>query len=78
MIGADEVREGPGQMEFSLTRMEGRGLQRNAVTTSPNQNVASSHVGISLSGSQLIGFTSVLCFVGLLSWALLKLWLFGQ
>jgi len=78
MIGADEVREGPGKMEFSLARLEGRGLQRNTVTTSPNHNVPASHVGITLSGSQLIGFTSVLCFAGLLSWALLKLWLFGQ
>ena len=79
MIRADEIREGLGQIQFSLGVLEATELQpklrlANAAPASPL-----TREGISLSGSQvLVAFLSAFSSVSLLLWAFLHLWLFGE
>src|ERR1700751_842863 len=76
MIRTDEVRKGNGQIEFTLAVLGAPQLRpklklSNAIPApsfTPNE--------INLSGSQvLVGWLSALCTAGLLSWAIIKLWL---
>ena len=79
MIRADEIREGLGQIQFSLGVLDATQLQPklrlvNAAPASPF-----TCEGISLSGSQvLVAFLSAFSSVSLLLWAFLHLWLFGE
>jgi hypothetical protein len=79
MIRADEIREGLGQIQFSLgvlevTRPQPKLRLVNAASARPF-----TREGISLSGSQvLVAFLSALSSVSLLLWAFLHLWLFGD
>ncbi len=79
MIGADEIREGLGQIQISLgvlkaTRPQPKLRLVNAASARPFIRE-----GISLSGSQvLVAFLSALSSVSPLLWAFLHLWLFGD
>jgi hypothetical protein len=45
----------------------------------PDQDAAVARSDISLAGSQFLArFPAALCFMGILLWAVLKLWLFEQ
>jgi hypothetical protein len=77
MIAPSEVREGAGQIGFPLTTLEGKKAQPKPVATHLDQDAAVARFEINLSGSQLLaGFATALCFMDVLLWALLKLWLF--
>ena len=75
MLRADEIRKGNGQIQFCLTVLE---TQRQPRLTLRSSNPAPSFTRneINLSGSQvLVGSLSALGTVGLLLWAIIKLWL---
>ena len=77
MIAPSEAREGAGQIEFPLATWEGTKVQPKPAATRPDQYAAVAQFEINLSGSHfLAGFATALCFVGVLLWAVLKLWLF--
>jgi hypothetical protein len=80
MIASDEVRNGAGQMEFPLATLANTKLQwKGPAAPRLNQVAAISRIEINLSGSQmLVGLAAGLCFVGLLLWAILRLWLFDH
>ena len=81
MIGADEIREGLGQIQFSLGVLEATRPQPQPKLRLVNAASARpfTREGISLSGSQvLVAFLSALSSVSLLLWAFLHLWLFGD
>ncbi len=79
MIAPSEVRKGVGQIGFPLATLEGKKVQPKPVATRLDQDAAVARFEINLSGSQLLtGFATALCFMGVLLWALLKLWLFEQ
>ena len=78
MIAPSEIREGAGQIGFPLATWESIKAQPKPAATRPDQE-AVARFEISLSGSQLLaGFATALCFVSILLWAVLKLWLFEQ
>ncbi len=75
MIRTGEIREGNGQIQFSLTVRETAQLQPKLGSANPAFSFAGS--GINLSGSQVVvGFLSASCAVGLLLWVIIRLWLF--
>jgi hypothetical protein len=77
MIAPSEVREGADQIGFPLAAYEGTKVQLKPAATRPDQDAAVARFEINLSGSQLLpGFATALCFVGVLLWAFLQLWLF--
>jgi len=75
MIRADEIRNAKNQIEMSLTVLEARPLRLNTVAVAANLLRSSTSNELNLSGSQVLVGMSVLGAVGLLLWALLKLWL---
>jgi hypothetical protein len=79
MIASNEVRNGAGQMEFPLATLANTKVLRKGPAPRLNLEAAISPIEINLSGSQmLVGLAAGLCFVGLLLWAILRLWLFDQ
>ncbi len=77
MIRADEIREGLGQIQFSLGVLEATQLQPKLKLVQAAPARPFTREGISLSGSQvLVAFLSALGSVSLLLWAFLHLWLF--
>ena len=79
MIAPSEVREGAGQIGFPLATLEGTKVQPKPAAARLDQDAAVARFEINLSGSQLLaGFATALCFMGVLLWAVLKLWLFEQ
>jgi hypothetical protein len=79
MIAPGEVRQVAGQVEFPLAIWEGTKVQPKPAATLPDQDAAVARFEINLSGSRLLaGCATALCFVGLLLWAVLKLWLFSN
>jgi hypothetical protein len=79
MIRPGEIREGNGQLQFSLTVLETAQLQPKLKLGSANPSPSPVSKGIDLSGAQvLVGSLSALCAVGLLLWAIIRLWLFEQ
>ncbi len=79
MIAPSEVREGAGQIRFPLATWEGKKVQPKPAAARLDQDAAVARFEINLSGSQLLaGFATALCFMGVLLWAVLKLWLFEQ
>jgi len=77
MIRTGEIREGSGQIQFSLTVRETAQLQPKLKLGSANPARSFTGSGINLSASQVVvGFLSVSCAVGLLLWVIIRLWLF--
>jgi hypothetical protein len=77
MIRADEIRKGNGQIQFCLTVLA---TQLQPKLTLRNSNPAAPSFArneINFSGFQVLaGSLSALGTVGLLLWAIIKLWLF--
>jgi len=79
MIAPSEVREGAGQIGFPLATWEGKKVQPKPAAARLDQDAAVARFEINLSGSRLLaGSATALCFVGVLLWAVLKLWLFSN
>jgi hypothetical protein len=77
MIRTGEIREGVGQIQFSLGVLEASQLQPKLKSAKAAPAPPFTSEGISLSGSQvLVAFLSALSSVSLLLWAFLHLWLF--
>ncbi len=77
MIRADELRKGNGQIQFSLLVLESKHLRLKKDAVAGNSAPSGRVNELSLSGFQmLVGYVSAVCVVGLVLWALLKLWLF--
>ncbi len=76
MIRADEIRKGNGQIHFSLSVLETAQLRPKLKLSNASPGPSFTRNEINLSGSQvLVGFLCALCTVGLLLWAIIKLWL---
>lgn len=79
MIRTNEIRKGNGQIQFSLAVLEATQLKPRVKLSSVNSSASLTRNEINLSGSQVFaGWLSALCAVGLLSWAIIRLWLFEQ
>lgn len=79
MIRPGEIRKGNDQLQFSLSVLETAQLQPKLKLVSAKSTPLLAGNRINLSGSQvLVGFLSALCTVGLLSWAIIRFWLFEQ
>ena len=79
MIRIGEIREGNGQIQFSLTVLEATQLRPKPKLVNAKPVSSSTHNRIDLCGCQvLLGCVSALCSVSLLLWAFLHLWLFEQ
>ena len=77
MIRAGEIRKGNGQIQFSLSVLETTQLRPKLKVGIADPAPSLIRDGINLSGSQVLaGWLSALCTVGLLLWAIIKLWLF--
>jgi hypothetical protein len=77
MIRAGEIRKGSGQIQFSLAVLETTQLRPKLKLSNANPAPWFTPNEINLSGSQvLVGSLSALSTVGLLLWAIIKLWLF--
>ena len=77
MIHADEIQDGPGQIQFSMTLVETAEMPRDASMGAAEQPSSGRPGELTLTGSQVLaGFVSALFTVSLLLWALIKLWLF--
>ena len=77
MIRPGEIREGNGQLQFSLAVLETAQLQPKLKLGSANPSLVGK--GIDLSGAQvLVASLSALCTVGLLLWTIIRLWMFEQ
>jgi hypothetical protein len=74
MIRAEEIRK-DNQIGFAVSVLETRPLRAK-----PQVPVRALEANVlNLSGSQLlVGFLSASCMVGLMLWAVLKLWLAGR
>jgi hypothetical protein len=76
MISADEFRKSDSQIKFSLKVFKARPLGLKTVAVAPDLEWSGTSYELNLSGSQVLVVMSVLGAVGLLIWALLKLWLY--
>ena len=77
MIRADEIRKGNGQIQFSLTVLDTTQLRPRLSMGNAKPSPSFARNGINLSGSQVfVGWLSAFCMIGLLLWAMIKLWLF--
>jgi hypothetical protein len=77
MIRADEIRKGNGQIQFALTVLETTQLRPKLKPGNANPSRSFGSNVINLSGAQVVaGSLSALCTVGLLLWAIIRLWLF--
>jgi hypothetical protein len=78
MVGVKEAREGAENTMPTVPR-GGTLVWASRVTAARVEQKAMLPRELNLSGSDvLFGFASAIAFTGLLLWALLKLWLFGQ
>jgi len=76
MIRADEIRKGNGQIHFSLSVLETAQLRPKLKLSNASPGPSFTRNEINLSGSRVLaGSLSALCTVGLLLWAIIKLWL---
>jgi len=79
MIAPGEVRQVAGQIEFPLAAQEDTKVRPKPAFARLDQSAAMAPFEINLSGAQILaGFASALFFVAVVSWALIKLWLFEQ
>ena len=77
MISAGEIRNDNGQIQFSLTVLETTQLRPKLKWVDANLAPSFTPNRIDLSGSRVLaGCLAAFCFVGLLLWAFLHLWLF--
>jgi hypothetical protein len=77
MIRAGEVRQGNGQIQFSLKVLDAPQLRPRQSVGNAKPAPSFTRNGINLSGSQvLVGSLSALCTVSLLLRAVIRLWLF--
>ena len=77
MIRAGEIRKSNGQIQFSFAVLEATQRQPRVKLSNANPSPSFTRNEISLSGSQgLVGWLSALCTVGLLLWAIIRLWIF--
>jgi len=78
MVRVKEAREGAENAMLTVPR-EGTLFWESRVAAARVEQKAMFPRELNLSGSGvLFGFASAIAFTGLLLWALLKLWLFGQ
>ena len=78
MVRVQEAREGPKNAMLTVPR-EGTLLWESRAAAARVVQKAMLPRELNLSGLDvLFGFASATAFTGLLLWALLKLWLFGQ
>ena len=78
MVRVKEAREGPENAMLTVPR-EGTLVWESRVAAARAAQKAMLPRELNLSGSGvLFGFASAIAFTGLLLWALVKLWLFGQ
>ena len=76
MIRAGEIRKGNGQIQFSLAVLAATQLQPRVKLSNADPSPSFTRNEINLSGSQVLaGPLSALFTVGLLLWAIIKLWL---
>jgi hypothetical protein len=79
MIRAGEIREGVGQIQFSLEVLEATQLPLKLRLMKAAPAPAFTPERINLTGSQVLAaFLSALSSVSLMLWAFLHLWLFEQ
>ena len=77
MIRTREIRKGKGEIQFCLTVLDTTQLRPRLSVGNAKPSPSFAPNGINLSGSQvLVGWLSALCTVGLLLWAIIRLWLF--
>lgn len=77
MIQVDEIQIAPSQIQFSMTLVETAQMPLGSTVTTVDQPGSARPGEINLSGWQvLVGWVSALSAVGLLLWAVTKLWLF--
>ncbi len=77
MMQPGEIRQGNGQLDFSLAVLEAAQLQRKMKRVRVNLTPSRASNVINLSGSQVLVWSlSALCGIGLLLWAIIRLWLF--
>ena len=78
MVRVKEAREGAENAMLTMLR-EGTLVWESRAVEARVKQKAMFPRELNLSGSDvLFGFASAIAFTGLLLWALLKLWLFGQ
>jgi hypothetical protein len=78
MVRVKEAREGP-ENAMPTVPLEGTLVWESRVAAARAAQKAMLPRELNLSGSGLLfGFASAIAFTGLLLWALVKLWLFGQ
>jgi hypothetical protein len=76
MIPTGEIRKGGSQIQFSFTVLEATPLRGKTGAVSADLARLDTPNRLNISGSQLLAGASVLCAVGVLMWAILRLWLF--
>jgi hypothetical protein len=82
VLRANELRKGKGQIEFSVAVLEGAKLWPSRSTVNP-KTVTIQRPGppyeLNLSGAQVVvGLALGFCSVVLLTWGLIRHWLFAQ
>jgi hypothetical protein len=78
MIRVEEIRKDDNQIRFALSALETRPLRAKTRPRASAAVRALEPQELSLSGSQLLVALSALCMVGLVLWAVLRLWLVGR
>ena len=79
MIHAEEIRKNNGQLQFALAALGTNNLQaKTTITKNRAAAVADAHTyQLNLSGERvLVGVATASGFIGVLLWALIRLWLF--
>jgi hypothetical protein len=79
MTRAEGITKEDNQMRFAVSVLEARPPRAKTRTRAGESVRALERYELNLSGSQLlVGFLSASCAVGLMLWAVLKLWLAGR
>ena len=78
MIHADEIRKNSGQLQLALAALGNAHLQAKTITRERAAAVADARVyQLNLSAERvLVGFAAAGGFIGIFTWALVRLWLF--
>jgi hypothetical protein len=78
MIHTEKIRKDDSRIQFSLSVLETRPLRAKTRARAGDVVRALEPHELNLSGSQLLVTLSALCTVGLVLWAVLRLWLVGR
>lgn len=79
MIHVDELQNGPGQIQFSMTLVQTLPVRLNSDVTVTEPNSLGRPGELILTGKQLLaGCVAAFSTVCLLLWAVIKLWLFER